>query len=512
MMMDIEHKRQQLQNELDLAQSQDIRNVLGQFSTPYPLAHDIMSYLYTLVDNNAEVSFLEPAIGTGVFYSALLSVWGKFPKRALGFEIDSHYSIPAQNLWNRTNLQIINDDFLNYPLQAKQFSLLISNPPYSRHHHISYQSKQKLQKMVYEATGIKISGLAGLYCYFIMLSTQWLKPSAVSCWLIPSEFMEVNFGEALKRFLLENVNLLRIHRFQPEDLQFSDALVTSSIVVFKNEPPQKGTILFSEGGKITAPNIIRNINYEALSPNRKWTHINIKDDVNTVKLGNYFDVKRGLATGSNDFFIIAQDIVDKYEIPSAFLIPILSSPKAIREDVIESDSSGVPLLTERRYLFSCDVPEDEIKEKYPKLWSYIQEGVAQGISERYICSRRTPWYYCEKRTPAPFLVNYMGRDSTRRKAFRFILNNSQALATNVFLLLYPKPFIQRNLKDSAVLKEILHALNKIPSEAIMRCGRVYGGGLCKLEPKELLNIPIHEISNILGQSPSHMVQEDLFSM
>ena len=324
--------------------------------------------------------------------------------------------------------------------------------------------------------------------------------------------MEVNFGEALKRFLLENVNLLRIHRFQPEDLQFSDALVTSSIVVFKNEPPQKGTIIFSEGGKITAPNIIRNINYEALSPNRKWTHINIKDDVNTVKLGNYFDVKRGLATGSNDFFIIAQDIVDKYEIPSAFLIPILPSPKAIREDVIESDSSGVPLLTERRYLFSCDVPEDEIKEKYPKLWSYIQEGVAQGISERYICSRRTPWYYCEKRTPAPFLVNYMGRDSTRRKAFRFILNNSQALATNVFLLLYPKPFIQRNLKDSAVLKEILHALNKIPSEAIMRCGRVYGGGLCKLEPKELLNIPIHEISNILGQSPSHMVQEDLFSM
>lgn len=92
-MMDIEHKRQQLQNELDLAQSQDIRNVLGQFSTPYPLAHDIMSYLYTLVDNNAEVSFLEPAIGTGVFYSALLSVWGKFPKRALGFELISYAQI-----------------------------------------------------------------------------------------------------------------------------------------------------------------------------------------------------------------------------------------------------------------------------------------------------------------------------------------------------------------------------------------------------------------------------------
>ncbi len=156
--------------------------------------------------------------------------------------------------------------------------------------------------------------------------------------------------------------------------------------------------------------------------------------------------------------------------------------------------------------------EDEIMEKYPKLWRYIQEGIQQGIPQGYICSRRTPWYSCEKRTPAPFLVNYMGRDNTHKKAFRFILNNSRALATNVFLLLYPKPFIREALTDNAILKEMLHALNGIPSETIMRCGRVYGGGLCKLEPKELLNTPIDNISNILGQCPRRMEQGELFSM
>ena len=510
--MDIEYKRQQLQKNLDSKKSPDMRNVLGQFSTPYTLAYDILSYLRTLFSDETEISFLEPAIGTGVFYSALLSVWGRAPRKALGFEIDSHYSIPSQSLWSGTNLQIIEDDFFNHTPAGEQFSLLISNPPYSRHHHIPTQQKLQLQKMVYETTGIKISGLAGLYCYFMILSMRWLKPGAISCWLIPSEFMEVNFGKALKQFLLENVNLLRIHRFLPEDLQFSDALVTSSIVVFKNEPPQRTQIMFSEGGRLTAPSIVQNINYSSLAASKKWTSIDTPEDTNAMKLGDYFEVKRGLATGNNDFFIMNQDVIDKYEIPSAFLEPILPSPKAIREDIVEPDSSGIPLFVEKRYLFSCDVSEDEIMGKYPKLWRYIQEGIQQGIPQGYICSRRTPWYSCEKRTPAPFLVNYMGRDNTHKKAFRFILNNSRALATNVFLLLYPKPFIREALTDNAILKEMLHALNGIPSETIMRCGRVYGGGLCKLEPKELLNTPIDNISNILGQCPRRMEQGELFSM
>ena len=328
--MDIEYKRQQLQKNLDSKKSPDMRNVLGQFSTPYTLAYDILSYLRTLFSDETEISFLEPAIGTGVFYSALLSVWGRAPRKALGFEIDSHYSIPSQSLWSGTNLQIIEDDFFNHTPAGEQFSLLISNPPYSRHHHIPTQQKLQLQKMVYETTGIKISGLAGLYCYFMILSMRWLKPGAISCWLIPSEFMEVNFGKALKQFLLENVNLLRIHRFLPEDLQFSDALVTSSIVVFKNEPPQRTQIMFSEGGRLTAPSIVQNINYSSLAASKKWTSIDTPEDTNAMKLGDYFEVKRGLATGNNDFFIMNQDVIDKYEIPSAFLEPILPSPKAIR--------------------------------------------------------------------------------------------------------------------------------------------------------------------------------------
>jgi hypothetical protein len=38
------------------------------------------------------------------------------------------------------------------------------------------------------------------------------------------------------------------------------------------------------------------------------------------------------------------------------------------------------------------------------------------------------------------------------------------------------------------LIELGHALNSIPAECILHAGRAYGGGLHKIEPKELLEV------------------------
>ena len=78
-----------------------------------------------------------------------------------------------------------------------------------------------------------ISGLAGLYCYFLLLCHDWMEERGLAVWLIPSEFMDVNYGAALRRYLTERVTLLHIHRFCPTDVQFTDALVSSAVVVFR---------------------------------------------------------------------------------------------------------------------------------------------------------------------------------------------------------------------------------------------------------------------------------------
>lgn len=49
---------------------------------------------------------------------------------------------------------------------------------------------------------------------------------------MPSEFMDVNYGASVKRYLLDKVTLLHIHRFDPKEVQFGDALVSSAVVWF----------------------------------------------------------------------------------------------------------------------------------------------------------------------------------------------------------------------------------------------------------------------------------------
>ena len=71
-MNEVEQKRKLMQDALDALKTQKERNSMGQFSTPYPLALEIMRYMRNLLKKK-DVSFIEPSIGTGVFYSAFLN-------------------------------------------------------------------------------------------------------------------------------------------------------------------------------------------------------------------------------------------------------------------------------------------------------------------------------------------------------------------------------------------------------------------------------------------------------
>lgn len=60
----------------------------------------------------------------------------------------------------------------------------------------------------------------------------------------------------------------------------------------------------------------------------------------------------------------------------------------------------------------------------------------------------------------------------------------------MYLMLYPREPFERALSDSPELKRrVWEYLNQICPQAMLGEGRVYGGGLHKLEPKELGNVP-----------------------
>ena len=227
----IETERLKLQDRLNTEKSPKERNQLGQFATPPKLAMDIIEVSKELIGASEGIRFLDPAFGTGAFYFALLKCCSDLHLNwARGYEIDSHYGNETAKLWNATGLDLRIVDFTkSNPPSSEQdrANFLICNPPYSRHHHLSSDEKLRLQRIANQMTGMRISQLSGLYCYFMLISHSWLADDGLGCWLVPSEFMDVNYGQQLKEYLTTCVSLLRIHRFSPTELQFGDALVSS---------------------------------------------------------------------------------------------------------------------------------------------------------------------------------------------------------------------------------------------------------------------------------------------
>jgi adenine-specific DNA-methyltransferase len=229
----LERERTVLQAQLDSQKTQAERNRLGQFATPAVLAREILKYAAKLFPSGEKVHFLDPAIGTGAFYSALHAAFrADRVAEALGFEVDPVYAAAASKLWGTPGLEVKMSDFTQARPSAR-FNLVICNPPYVRHHHMRNDEKSRLQLYTYQASNMKITGLAGLYCHFLGLAHAWMIEGAVAGWLIPSEFKDVNYGLAVKRYLLDRVTLLHIHRFDPNDIQFADALVSSAVVWFR---------------------------------------------------------------------------------------------------------------------------------------------------------------------------------------------------------------------------------------------------------------------------------------
>ncbi|MCK4761168.1 MAG: Eco57I restriction-modification methylase domain-containing protein [Candidatus Aminicenantes bacterium] len=515
-----EEQRLTLQEKLDRQKTQAERNRLGQFATPTALAREILQYGIQLLPKDEPVRFLDPAIGTGSFYSALRETAAADRIEAAGgYEVDSFYGEPAKSLWSETSLKIHIEDFTRAQPPANEagkYNLLVCNPPYVRHHHIINGQKTRLQDRAEQTCGVRFNGLAGLYCYFVGLAHEWMREDGAAGWLIPSEFMDVNYGRALKSYLLNRVTLLRIHRFDPNEVQFRDALVSSALVWFrKKKPAAEYDIEFTFGGSLTEPKESRLIPAKTLRHKDKWTGFPVreaKESASTITLSSLFTVKRGLATGDNKFFILSKEQISGNGLPMQFFRPILPGPRYLQADEIPADASGNPDISPQLFLLDCPLTEEQLAAQYPTLWKYLQSG-KPSVSGRYLCSRRAPWYSQEKRPPSPFICTYMGRGNLKKnRPFRFILNHSKATAANVYLLLYPKPFLANALsRDPGLAKKIWQLLNKISSEVLLAGGRVYGGGLYKLEPKELGNIPAGELLDFVPQALRQVpVQRELF--
>lgn len=497
------------QDALDRQTHPDERNRLGQYATPPELAGEIVEAVRGYWPTGRPVSFLDPCVGSGAFFSAVLSRFrAESFARAVGYEVDPRFAAAARRLWDTSGLSVIEGDFTTARPDGV-FNLIVTNPPYVRHHHLSVADKRRLGEQTATIAGGRPSGLAGLYVYFPLLADAWLAEGGVAAWLVPAEFLDVNYGKALKRYLTRKVDLFRVHRFRPADVQFADALVSSAVIFYRKQSPSARPVAFTSGLSVLRPDRCREFDRDALREGEKWgplfsAEVREAAPAGTAwTLGDLFTIRRGLATGSNDYFILPRAEAVRLGLPAEALRPILPGPRSVPGPIIEAAADGFPEVVPQMVLLDCRLGEPSIRETYPKLWDYLRRGHEAGVDRGYLVSRRTPWYSQEHRPPPPFLCPYMGRQRGERAPFRFLWNKSQATAHNVYMLLYPKGPLAWLLRDHPDrIGEVFAALNRIDTAAIRAGSRVYGGGLHKVEPGELAAIIAEPFRSLLGDPVS----------
>jgi adenine-specific DNA-methyltransferase len=463
--------------------------------TPPELARDIAQYAISQIEHKDEpIEFGDPAVGTGAFFAALLQL---LPKErlasAIGVDINSGQVAAARWRWAGRGMRVLNGDYLHMERLPRR-TLILANPPYLRHQSIPPKYKERLLERASIRTDIRVNSRSGLYVYFLLLTHDWMRDDAIGAWLIPSEFMRSVYGSAVREYLTEKVQLLRLHVYGQSVPQFENVDVSPAVIVFRKRKPQPDhVVVMTAGGGLRTPEFQETVALKDLRCSRTWAVPLSKnqEDTEEFRIGDLFIVRRGIATGANEFFIMTTERARALGIPKSALKPLLPKVRALSSDIIEAGPDGYPKLSPQLCVIHCDLPEDTIRARYPRLMEYLSTAEKLGILSRRLLSDRHPWYKQEQRKPPLFLCTYMGRGSLGKPALRFIWNKSRAIATNTYLLLYPRPQLAEILlrRPSAGV-QLFSALKQAATHGLREHARVHAGGLLKIEPRELLHVPL----------------------
>ena len=343
-------------------------------------------------------------------------------------------------------------------------SQVISNPPYTRHQLMSETDKAETQ-ILCSTTGVPLSRSASLYTFFmaVALSASW---SMNEVFVVPTNWLEARYGRPLKSYLLEHFSVsIDVFHGTSRAMPFGDSLATTCIVHSSKGSGDRQSILMRTITEDKAVDDWVTTDLSHADPEDNWLAIHLARESGNVpdgiRLGDVFAVHRGLATGSNEYFLFSPERARAAGIDTGELVQVVRSLAATDR------------RNDRNLLW---VPTDPPSQASAQ---YIQRGVATGVNCGYLCSRRSPWWRIVPPSPAPILLTCLWR-----KRPLLAKNGSGAVNLNNLHGLIPLPNSTRAVVDAA----FDYLLSDEGKELLCARARHLGGGLLKLEPGDVEDI------------------------
>lgn len=445
------------------------RKRFAQFFTPEAIANFMARWV---LDGRKKMDVLEPAFGLGAFSRSLFK---QNPKvRVVGYEADATiYNYAAENVAQAgSDVLLYNEDYLRASWEDK-YDGIICNPPYLKFHDYDNAS---LVPLVNEQLGIRLNGFTNLYTLFLLKSISQLRDGGRMAYIVPSEFLNSDYGVEVKRALLRSGVLRHVVVVDFTQCAFDDALTTACILLCHKDG-SLSEVRFShvsDVGQLQASLA----DYSAwvadqLKPETKWKQYyegaRSADYRHLVPFSTFAKVSRGIATGANDYFTFRESKKELYGIPERCLMRCVCHSTDVHGLFFtDDDFQRLSHSDKAVYLFNgcADVEDEHVR-------GYISLGEETGADKRYLTASRKPWYAIENRKPSPIWVSVFNR-----KGLRFVRNIAGVSNLTTFHCVYDAGVV-----DIDVLFGYL--VTNVAKEIFMDNSRQYGNGLVKFEPNDL---------------------------
>lgn len=383
---------------------------------------------------------------------------------------------------------------------------VICNPPYTRHHHVAPELKDKLQRLFKTEFRLDVSRQGTLAFYFLLKLIAEMPDGAPAAVIVPMETVDARYGQAARRILCQYTTLDAIIHFSPQMNAFRKVDVGASILLFKkgyqkqhqvrhlalNALPTTAELLASLAEKRLAK---RDLAFgslvvqpqDELMDTAKWFSIATPPSSTAtweksglvVPLKALAKVVRGIATGANQFFALSTAKVEQLSL-QPYVVRTLQRNREV-QDIILAEADWQTLSDEGKCVWLLYL-NGEDATKHPSVLAYLAEGEALGYHQRSLVQTRRKWYAMEQRDVPAIFFTILTRGNPR-----FILNRAGVRPLNMFSLIYPNRYIME-----ANATELLWVLlnSSFSLSRLHSVSRTYGGNTLKVEPRELDNLPV----------------------
>ncbi|HEX7197787.1 MAG TPA: methyltransferase [Candidatus Limnocylindria bacterium] len=453
------------------------RRVLGTFFTP----SDEVATMLKMWDTTqpAPVTVVDVGAGVGVFTAQAARRWAQAHVTAVDVNpvtlglLGARMSLPDIN-GDADRIHLVLEDFTTWLPSWSEGTgrLILGNPPYTRGQLITPKDRQRL---LAACDGLCTSR-ASLSAFITALSLKHLGSDDGLCLLLPAQWLESSYAAGLRRHLLLADRRRVELRLAPAEL-FSDAVVDAVVLLVGTERADNQPFIVSDWEGTASHPVDR-----ATAGDDGWRSwfdkkASAPRTAGSRKLSELAILRRGTATGANEFFCLSDDAVAEHALPTTALRPMIRRLSGFdTDDITDVEFQQLP-STERKWLLVVT----ERQAEGTAVAAYIRHGEDQGFDTRYLCQVRSgPWFDVNHDLVTPEVVI----TTMSRGDFHVVENSIGAAITNNLYGWRWRDDVEKSTR-SRVLAWLRGPDGQAALKAICRS---QGDGLAKVEPAALAGL------------------------